>query len=75
MKTIKVLQPYLHQGAALHPKLAYSMPDDVADGLVALGLAEYSVEAPDLTYSALTWEAGTQRADQIQPAPIVHPQE
>ncbi len=74
MKTIKVSTIYLHQGHKLSPKLAYGVPDAVANGMVRLGLAQHVSEPADLTLDGLTWDADTKRADKVQPDDLTHEQ-
>jgi hypothetical protein len=73
MKTIQTTTLYLHQGERLHPRLAYAVPNAVADGLVALGLATVVEEEPDIALPHLTWDSATIAAAQVSPAPLVNP--
>lgn len=74
MKNIRVSAPYLHQGERLHPKLVYAVPDEVAEGMAALGLAAIVDEAADMPMPWLTWEADTVAAGAVAPAPLGHEQ-
>ena len=75
MKTIRTVTLYLHQGERLHPKLAYAVPDTVADGLVALGMAAAVDGEADIALPHLTWDAGTVAAEAVTPAPLEQTQD
>jgi hypothetical protein len=74
MKTIRTATLYLHQGERLHPRLVYAVPDAVADGLVALGLATVVEAEADIALPHLAWDSATVAAASVSPAPLVHPQ-
>jgi hypothetical protein len=73
MKTIRTTTLYLHQGERLHPRLAYAVPDAVADGLVAVGVATVVEAGPDIALPHLAWDSATVAASSVSPAPLVHP--
>jgi hypothetical protein len=73
MITIRSRLVYIHQGATLHPKLAYGVPDAVAAGLCGLGIADTVQDQPDLVLDNLTWPTGMALADgHIVPDAMVH---
>lgn len=74
MRTIRTHALYLHQGERLHPKLAYAVPDAVADGLVSIGAAAVVEGEGDIALPHLAWDPKTVAAGTVTPAPLVHPQ-
>jgi hypothetical protein len=74
VKTIRANVVYMHDGQKLSPKLVYALPDDVADGLVSVGVAVHVDDAPDLTLAGMAWDAATERGSDLTPDPIVQDQ-
>ena len=75
MKSIRMNVVYLHDGQKLSPKLVYGVPDAVADGFVAIGVAIPEKAEPDLTLEYLSWDIGTVRSDVVTPEPLDNEQE
>lgn len=72
MTVVRLTTEYIHQGNLLHPKLAYDLPCDVAQGMITMGLASIEDGNADVTMPLLTWDCAENHSFNLVPDGSTH---